>query len=402
MNGKQTAVKTSVLIGAAFTFMTGWFGGGWASGQLALKYAGRWGWVGLFGPLIGAVFITMVAMWICIEYCRLNDVWNYGDFMERFYGHKVFKIIFDIIQYITLPISFSGMMATFSSTLCNYVGGNYWVWNVLFAVIVIACVMWGTQVLNRISTVMGLGILALLIIFFGFTIGKGYGSNVGEILSNKTIFATDSVWEALSGSATSLYMLTAGMALSVMPCFEAVQTRKDVTKTCLFALLFSGIFLFVCSFNVLSFMPEAGEQEVPLLYAAQTMKNKVLIVVYVIVVLLAVVSTGSAMCTGYSRRFMAFNFVEKMKASDTVKMVVISFIIIAVSMFIAAFGITKIFFAGFDFISRLNAPMVSIGVPVVGIIKLVQIKRRGLSLERGSLANIGSWSMFKKEAKESE
>lgn len=395
MSNGKTGVKTSVLIGAAFTFMTGWFGGGWATGQLAGKYGAQFGWIGMVLPLIGVALIVFAGMFITVEFARLYNVWDYANFMERFYGHRIFKAIFDVIQIITLPITFSACIATFASLLQQYIGGSYLIWVVVFAVLVMLSVMWGTAILNKISTVMGICILILLVVIFGVIIAKGYGANVTDMVAQKTMYT--SYGEAFRGGSIGLYMLTCGMALSVLPCFDAIQTRKDVIKTCGFAFVFVAGFIFTITFNVLAFMPESVQQAIPVLYAIQTMGTNWMVPIYVIVVLLAVVSTGNAMCNGYGRRFMNFKFVTNIKASDTVKLCIISLIIIGVSSLVSMLGITTIFYTGFTIMSYLNTPLSALGLPLIGIIKLIQIKRRGLSLERGALADKGSWCMFSKQ-----
>lgn len=396
MSNKQTIVKTSALIGAAFTFMTGWFGGGWATGQLAGKYAAQYGWTAIFAPLIGVAMICFV-QWLTIEHARLNNAWNYGDFMERFYGHKIFKVIFDVIQIVSLPITFAGMIATFASTMQTSVGGGYLMWVGIFAVIVMLSVMWGNEMLNKISFAMGVCILILLLVVFGVVVGKGYGSNVGEIVANRTYFGGHTFGSALYGSSLSFCMLTGGMALSVLPCFSMVQTRKDVTKVCLFSWLFVAGFVFTISFNMLAFMPESVAQEVPMIYIMKTMGvGKAMNLVYVVVLLLAVVSTGNALCNGYGQRFINFKFAKKIEAKESTKLMVASLAIIVVSSVVSMAGITNIFYTGFTIMSYLNSPLVTYGLPIIGVAKLIQMKRRNMSIERGALAELGSWSMFTK------
>ncbi len=397
MDNVKNAAKTSALIGAAFTFMTGWFGGGWATGQLAGKYGARFGWAGLFVPMIGVLLIIFATTWIIMEFARLYNVWDYANFMSCFYGHPIFKAIFDVIQILGLPLTFAGCVATFASTLVDYVGGSYIMWVIIFAVLVMLSVMWGTAILNKISTVMGVGILVLLVAIFAFIIKSGYGANVTEMIANRTMY--DSYGSTLYNGGISLYMLSAGMALSVLPCFEPVQTRKDVTKTCLFNLLFVSAFIMIVTFNVLAFMPESVQEAIPMMYIMRTMGvTSWMMPIYVVVVLLAVLSTANAMCTGYGRRFMNFQFVKKMKANDQKKMIIISLLIIAISSVVSMLGITNIFYTGFTIMSYMNTPLVALGVPVVGICKLVQIRRRKLSLARGAFENKSSWFMFDKQA----
>ena len=93
---------------------------------------------------------------------RLYNVWNYGDFMERFYGSKIVKVIFDVIQLCSMTISFSVCMATFGSTMSQACGGSVLMWTIVFAILILASVIWGTAIVNKLATVMGTAILILL------------------------------------------------------------------------------------------------------------------------------------------------------------------------------------------------------------------------------------------------
>ena len=93
----------------------------------------------------------------------------------------------------------------------------------------------------------------------------------------------------------------------MLPCYEPLQTRKDVTKTSLFAFLFCGLFCIIVCFNVMSGMPEAIKNSVPMMYVIEKYNLQWLRPIYVIIVDLAVLTTANAMCNGYGRRFMNFS-----------------------------------------------------------------------------------------------
>ena len=394
MSSVKNGAKFSAIIGVAFAFMTTFFGGGWATGSQAGAYATQHGWTAIFMPLIG-LFLIMCITWIVVEYCRLNETWNYAAFMERFYGHKIFKVIFDIIQIVSLPISFAACIATFASTLQQYVGGAYFMWVVVFAVIVIFSVIWGTAVVNKLAAFMGTAILILLLIIFATIIGTGHASTATEMVRNKTMYT--SYGQAFYWGAIQFTMLTGGLSISLLPSFEPVKTRSDVTKACIFGFLFSGAFLFIVCFNVMSFMPEAIKETVPMLYGIMTMGANWLVPIYVVIVCLAVITTANAMCNGYGNRFINLDFLAKWNAKYMTKMIIISLIILAISSAVSMLGLTAIIYKAYSYMAYVNTPLVAVGVPVIGIIKLVQYKRRNLSLERGAMVGKKSWFMFAKE-----
>lgn len=393
MKNVKNGASLGAIIGVAFAFMTTFFGGGWATGAQTGAYATQHGWTALWMPLFGVIGICAVG-WIIVEMARLYNVWNYGDFMERFYGSKVVKAAFDIIQLCTMPISFSVCTATFGSTMSQTLGGSQLMWIIIFGFMILGSVIWGTEIVNKLATIMGTAILILLTVIFFSVVSKGGGKVVGDMVSERVMYT--SYKEAFWWGGIKFTMLTSGLALSVLPSYEPLKTRKDVTMTTLWAVLFCGLFVLVVCFNVMSGMPDAIKATVPMMYVIEKYNLGWLMPVYIIVVDLAVLTTANTMCNGYGRRFLNFGFLKGWKANDMTKMIIISTIIITIGAAIGMLGLNWIFYKAYSWVAYVNTPLVALGIPVVGIAKLVQIKRRGMSIERGALENEKSWVMFEK------
>ncbi len=139
-----------------------------------------------------------------------------------------------------MPISFSVCTATFGSTMSQACGGSVLMWTIVFAILILASVIWGTAIVNKLATVMGTAILILLTVIFFSIVSNGGSSVVNEMISERVMYT--SYKEAIWWGGVKFTMLTSGLALSVLPCYEPLQTRKDVTKTSLFAFLFCGLF----------------------------------------------------------------------------------------------------------------------------------------------------------------
>lgn len=393
MNNSSNGVKLGVLSACAFSFMTAFFGGGWATGQMASVYGASLGWVGIIFPIVGDVFICII-LWISMEYSRLNNTWNYAAFMEKFYGSKIIRIIFDVIQIVGMPITYAVSVATFASTMQQFIGGPYMMWILVFCAIIVLSVMWGTSVVNKLSAYMGTIILVLLIVVFATIIVTGNGANIGKMVSEKTMYT--SYGDAFYRSAVKLYMITGGMALMVLPSLEPVQTRADVTKTVLIAFVYSAAFLFMVSFNVMAFVPESLSETVPILYAIQVMGVKWMMPIYVIIVDLAVITTGNTMGLGYVKRFSNFGVIKNWKVSERTKTLTIILVILAISSGVSVFGLVAILSVGFTYLGYLNTPLIAVGIPVIAILKFVQMKRKNYPKEKGCMEKEGSWDMFKK------
>ena len=172
MKNAKNGASLGAIIGVAFAFMTTFFGGGWATGAQTGAYATQHGWTAIWAPLLGVAGICAVG-WVIVEMGRLYNVWNYGDFMERFYGSKIVKVIFDVIQLCSMPISFSVCTATFGSTMSQACGGSVLMWTIVFAILILASVIWGTAIVNKLATVMGTAILILLTVIFFSIVSNG-------------------------------------------------------------------------------------------------------------------------------------------------------------------------------------------------------------------------------------
>lgn len=195
MKNVKNGASMGAIIGVAFAFMTTFFGGGWATGSQTGAYATQHGWTAIYMPLVGVALICCVG-WIIVECARLYNVWNYGDFMERFYGSKIVKGIFDVIQLCSMPISFSVCTATFGSTMAEACGGSVLMWTVVFGVLVLVSVIWGTAIVNKLATVMGTAILILLTVIFVCITSNGGGEVVGGMISEKIMYTSykDAFW----------------------------------------------------------------------------------------------------------------------------------------------------------------------------------------------------------------
>lgn len=395
MNSMKKGASMGAIIGVAFAFMTTFFGGGWATGTQTGAYATQHGWTAIFMPVIG-VFLICCVGWIIVEFARLYNVWNYGDFMERFYGTKITKLIFDVIQMISMPISFSVCTATFGTTMAEYCGGSVLMWTIVFAVLVLISVVWGTAIVNKLATFMGTAILILLFVIFIAVTSNGGGHVVGGMVKEKVMYT--SYKEALWWGGIKFCMLTSGLALSILPSYDALQTRKDVTKACLWGFLFCGLFIVIVCYNVMTGMPDAIKASIPMLAVIEKFNVQWLKPIYVIVVDLAVLTTANAMCNGYGRRFINFKFLSGWKSNDRTKMIVVSLIILIVGSTIGMLGLNWIFYTAYNWVAFMNTPLVALGIPVIGIAKLIQIKRRNMGIERGALEKEKSWVMFKKQA----
>lgn len=389
----RNGCSMGVIISIAFIYMSSIFGGGWASGQQGAAYFVSHGYLGLITPIFGTLAIVIM-MWLTVEYARLSNSWTYAEFMESLYDTKVTKIVFDIVQIICMPIGVGVNVATFGSTMQMYLGGNYYFWVIVYAVIVILCTIWGTKILGRISGYMGTAILIMLSIFFITVVTHGGAETVSNYMQTKAVFT--SVNQAWYWGVFKFWMLSGSMAINILPVFEPVKTRKDVTLTCVFAFIFTLAFILIVNYSLLAFSPDCLSESVPILYAINQMGANWLAVPYVAIVALATITTGNSLTFSYMKRFSKFNFIERVPLSSGIKNAVLDVLIMGIGVAVSAFGLTAIIYKGLSYTSWINSPLIAWGIPIFVTFKLIRIRQKGLGKERGCIEGVPKLALFKK------
>ena len=99
---------------------------------------------------------------------------------------------------------------------------------------------------------------------------------------------------------------------------------------------------------------------------------------------------------GYVKRFSNFGVIKNWKASERTKTLTIILVILAISSGVSVFGLVAILSVGFTYLGYLNTPLIAVGIPVIAILKFVQMKRKNYPKEKGCMEKEGSWDMFKK------
>ncbi len=374
-------LKWAVIIDICFVWMTTMFGGGWATGMNSYVYGAQAGFAGILAALGGLLAIGVVC-WITIEFARLADVSNYRTFMDAIYRTKIAGIIYDVIQLVCVPISIGACVSTFASCLTQNFGFNYWLGVAIFSVIVLASTMWGNEVLGKLGSFMGSAIIVLLVVCFGLIVSKRSDA-VAELVTTKAVITS---WgDAAYWGIVRFWMLSGGMALSILPIFKPIRNRVDTTKCCILSYVLCAFFVVTIGVVVITGLPEGASSSVPYLYALQQLGLEIVNVMYVAVVCLAVITTGNTILFAYQARYCDLAFVKKLQAKESTKMLVIGIILIGLSCAISAFGMYNIIAKGYGMMSFMTTPLVSFGIPIVGTFWLIFAKKHGLK-EHGALA----------------
>ncbi len=378
----KNGCKMGVLLSMSFVWMSTMFGGGWATGMQSFVMGTRAGWPGILTQLVGIGLIALTG-WITLEFARMAQVWNYRAFIDGMYRYKIVGVYYDIAQLIAVPIALGACVSTFASCLETNFGLNYWVGLIIFAVIILLSTMWGTKMLSKIGSYMGTAIIVLLVVCFCFVAYKnGY-----LVMDQVKAGATSEQWsEAWYWGAFRFWFLSGSQALSIIPVFKEIKTRKDSTVVCLTSFLLCAMFIVMIGFVVLTGMPGAAESSVPYLYALQQLDAGWINLVYVIIVSLAVLTTGNTILYSYQVRYCELKVIKNIKASENVKRFGVGLALIVFAVIIASGGLYAVIAQGYTYMAVLSGPVTSFGIPILGIAWMIWVKKKNLGFETGCLS----------------
>lgn len=363
MNSNQTNISWMVCISMVFVWFTSQFGGGWASGMQAYQWFALHGWMGLFTPLIGMAIIAGIG-YITLEYARIYQVWNYRDFMESLYGKAWVAVVHEIIMLIGCLISAGALVATAGSTAEVMLGVNFWVAVAVFSAVVVIGCMYGEAFVRQTATVMGVGIIILLMIIFAVVVGAR-GHVISTFVAERQVFTS---WREAMFNAFKFGAVTGGMVLAILPVMQKIKNSRESKVVAIGGFLSNSMLVVAISYIVLAFMPDVVGEPVPMLYAAANLELSWMIWVYVVVMYLALITTGIGMLYTYVVRFDPY-LQDKIK-NEKARAALVIIVVMGLASAVSAAGLFKIIATGFNMIAVLNLPLVTLGIPIIGIYKI--------------------------------
>ena len=363
MNSNEVKISWAVCISMVFVWFTSQFGGGWASGMQAFQWFAMHGWMGLFTPLIGMAIIAIIG-YITLEYARLYQVWNYRDFMQSLYGKAWVANIHEIIMLFGCLISAGALVATAGSTAEVMLGVNFWVAVAVFSVLVVVGCMYGEAFVRQTATIMGVGIIVLMVIIFAVIV-SARGHLVNMIVTERQVFTS---WGEAMFNAFKFGGVTGGMVLAILPVMQKIKSSRESKVVAIGGFISNSVLVVIISYIVLAFMPGVVGEPVPMLYAASNLGLSWMVWVYVVVMYLALITTGIGMLYTYVVRFDPY-LRDKIENEKTRAAVVI-IIVMGLASAVSAAGLFAIIATGFNMIAILNLPLVTLGIPIIGVYKI--------------------------------
>ena len=221
-----------------------------------------------------------------------NKINNYEEFVEyilpeRFKKNKILCFTINNIINIFLLISFNIMVAGFATYFMQELNISKFYGTLVIAILIFISLSHNIDGVIKINTYL-IPIIILLIVFLG--INK---------IEYSQIIEENNIKNSINWILRSI-LYTSYNSITLIPILISLKNKVDTKKTSLLVSLCVAvvmIVLSVCIFLLMNtFIKEIREVEIPIVYIANSLGNKIKYV-YGVVILIAIFTT--AICAGY-------------------------------------------------------------------------------------------------------
>lgn len=377
--------KKTVSLGLGFATCLTWFGyhcgSGFATGAQVPTYITKFGLSGYLVPLI-AFLVVGICLWVGGKFALKANCKTYKEFAERFYTHgklrTLFVILWDLIATFVLFVGFGGCIAGGASMLNTQFGLNYWVAAVIFTLILNSLLLIGdsdfvSKFMDRLSKltlpmVVMLATMALVGIF----------SNWDGLMSyfQTTPFFNEGYNASSIASSAYTYIGTQVVFLNSFVAFltGTIKEERYLKQGILGGTpLNAGILCLMATF-CMAFGGCVG-QALPYLYILNDIGipgSAIFRVFYIIIMTLALISTGTSCLFASTVRFLPYG--KRVISNDTTRRRVIVLFFSVVCLAISGLGLMAIVTTGYSMLANLVGPVIVLPILLYGPYRLKHYK----------------------------
>lgn len=360
---KKESILSKSYLGVAAVWLGGHFGPGFATGAFSTTYYVRYGWAGIFTPLI-AMLVTGGVMYYMTEYARSHSVRNYKPFALSCYGEqggKIASVLYDITFLLTVMCAGGLAVSGEGNILQQVVKIPYLVGAVLTIIISALLCLYGSKLLSMASKYMMYAIICvvLLITVMSFAYGQYDLGGAFEASVAKTTAAGIGT-AILNGLLYGCFQST--IVFNVMSVADILDSKEDTKKAICAGYLITVVLMIsfvIMLFSYTSVYDITNTKEVPLpvLGVLQGLGFGWLTWIYVLLMTLAVLtSTAGLAYAGCVRFDKLFSFISNSK----LRKMVITAILLGVAAAGASFGFSGLLRKGTSLVGYIGIPVLVI------------------------------------------
>ncbi len=377
LNVKQDAVKELMpaYFAVAFVWFTTHFGGGFASGAQVVSYYTKFGWFGVFTPIISQAVEAFV-FYYAWKYAVEHKLFDYRSWAESFYKpvDKVMANVFEIVYNLILLTATAVAFATGGATLSTVFGTNYLLNTVLIAGAIFLLTIFGASVVRKAASYIAIFIIVGILIVYIPNVFANWsnitqniaGLKSGALPSDATIW--DAIWRSLVYAGFQSCCLGAYLAHS-----HALKDVKTVKKAASWGFVINVIILMIATLGIMGFYQEGILTEsVPSLFVVMNgVGSNWMVPLISVLILVGAVSTGVNLIFGNTQRIVTWwgrkESPERSKEMETKRSIIASIVYVIITWSIAQFGLLPLIAKGYGTMGYVAIPVIILPLLIKGI-----------------------------------
>ncbi len=344
-----------------------WFGAhcgpGVASGkQTAVFYSefGKWAFI---TPAI-AMLLMGLCIYYSVEYARLTKAKNFRELTDNLFHpyEKVFSAFFEITFLATVLMVVGGCIATGAAVLNEYTGLPVIVGSIILVVATILLSMYGANLVRSASTIMTIFIIACLIAMVVLGLLSPQGDFAGNWRAKS--FSEVSPMKAIIMAIVYTGFQSAGNIANAVSVCQGIEGKKESKKAAILGTILNTLLILGIVFLLFAY-PDSVKKTLPNYFVADKVGSSVLLFSYVVMVLLAVMSTNVSFSFSVVARYG-----EKLPMKAGVKRdFVVTLILMILCVVVSALGLDAIVSKGYKYLGYACIFIVVIPIILVGFKK---------------------------------
>ena len=344
------------FIGVGSVWLATAFGPGFSSGTLLNAFFTKHGFFGIFTPFL-SMLILGLAIYFAIEFSRIYKVRNFRDYADNLYSpwQKILGALIDFCFLYTIVAVLGACLAAGGEILERFWSIPYW-WGIAGLIIIggIFCIF-GAELVRRASSYIMISAIIIILTSIIMVIIVGNPDLEGAIVNN-AVHATNpsllaAIWSAILFAAHQSCAIP-----NIVSVTEVLKSKNDSKKAALFGSFGNILLMVPMIFIMFSFTNKMPiiDDALPLYSVLQTLNIPWLTTIYVLIVLMAIISSIFAFIYAGIARYEKYVKIsnEKIRAGT------IAAFILIVCVFIASFGFLAIVSVGFIIMAYISLPLI--------------------------------------------
>ncbi len=367
MTNSKKSTRIPVYIAVAAVCLGNHIGPGLSSGTMINAFFVRFG---IFGIFLGifAMALLSVAIYYSMEFSRLYKTYNYQSWSTKLYGQKWVVFLFDILFLAAVLVGMSGCISTVGTLLQNFFGLNYWIGAGFVVVIGSVLCAFGSSLIRRASSYMIFIILGVLALVIVLVLIFGEGDIAGSIAVQSTTLPSSNGFVGALWSAIVYASLQGNIVVNITAVSETLPDRKTSKKAAIATWIGNTSILLVMALILFSYSGNHAitQEPLPFYYILDSLGFDWLTFVYVLMVILAVLSSVMSFMFAGVARFGKYYRSKTEGANHAVRDGTFTFILLLACIAISGFGIMAIVRVGYTAMGYMYLPLVMLPVIFIG------------------------------------